>query len=166
MSTNFRGGAPLKTVSINQHLNKTQMDKQLSIDDKVMKNGISSKYRFTSINHFEIIDIIEKERIRYNLSKTEISNLAGVSNDHYSGVSTYSSRFSMASYNAYRIAIDKLKSEIKPKQAFTPIQPNPTYRASPPNPSPIDTLEQAIAICKANGLKVSKSETITNWIEL
>jgi len=160
----FRGSAQLKTISINQHIKQPQMNTQLSIEDKVMKRGRSSKYRFTSHNHFEIIDIIEKNRIHHKLSKTEISNLAGLSNDHYSGVSSYSSRFSKSSYSAYKIAIDKLNNNTQPKPVYTP-STTPTQAPSTNNVEL--TAEMCINFLKATGeYKISKSEVITNWVEL
>lgn len=167
---NFRGSAPLKTVSINQHLKQPQMNTQLSIDDKVMRRGQSPRYKFTAHSHYEIIDIIEKNRIHYKLSKTEISNLAGMSDDHYSGVSSYSSRFSKSSYGAYRIAIEKLNSNAEPKPVYAVTQPNPVYKPTP-TPTPSNNVELTEEMCinflKATGkYKICKSEVTTNWVEL
>ncbi len=64
---NFRGATPLKTVSINQHLKQPAMNNQLTIEDRVMKRNLSPKYRFTQHNHFQIIDILEEYRIKFNI---------------------------------------------------------------------------------------------------
>lgn len=157
---NFRGSAPLKSVSINQHLKQPQMNTQLSIEDRVMKRNLSPKYRFTQHNHFQIIDILEEYRIKFNIDKREFSSMAGLSVDHYSNVSSYNARFSIRSYASYRDAIIKLKNSNEPKPVYTP---TPT-----PSTNNVElTEEMCINFLKATGLyKISKSEVTTNWVEL
>lgn len=166
---NFRASNPLKSVSINQHIKQPAMNKQLTIEDKVMRKGLSPRYKFTAHNHYEIIDIIEKNRIHHKLSKTEISNMAGMSDDHYSGVSSYGSRFSKSSYGAYKIAIDKLNSNTQSKPVYEVKQALPVYKPTPaPSTNNVElTEEMCINFLKATGnYKICKSEVTTNWIEL
>lgn len=142
------------------------MNTQLTIDKSVMKNGVSSRYKFTEHNHYEIIDIIEKHRIYHKLRKTEISKLANMSDTHYSGLSNYSIRFSKSSYTAYRIAIEKLNSNISTKPVYEVTQQNPVYKPTPNHKFEL-TEEVCINFLKTTGLyKISKSEVTTNWVEL
>lgn len=156
----FRGSTPLKTISINKHIKQPQMNTQLSIEDRVMKRNLSPKYRFTQHNHFQIIDILEEYRIKFNIDKREFSDMAGLSVDHYSNVSSYNARFSIRSYASYRDAIIKLKNSVEPKSVYTP---TPT-----PSTNNVELTEEVcIDFLKTTGnYKISKSETITNWIEL
>lgn len=166
---NFRGSAPLKSVSISQHLKQPAMNKQLTIEDRVMKRNLSPKYRFTQHNHFQIIDILEEYRIKFNIDKREFSNMAGLSVDHYSNVSSYNARFSIRSYASYRDAIIKLKNSNEPKPVYAVTQPNPVYKPTPaPSTNNVElTEEMCINFLKATGLyKISKSEVTTNWVEL
>jgi len=161
---NFRGATPLKTVSINQHLKQPAMNNQLTIEDRVMKRNLSPKYRFTQHNHFQIIDILEEYRIKFNIDKREFSNMAGLSVDHYSNVSSYNARFSIRSYASYRDAIIKLKNSNEPKPVYTP-STTPTQAPSTNNVEL--TAEMCINFLKATGqYKISKSEVTTNWVEL
>jgi len=161
---NFRGSVPLKTISINQHLKQPAMNNQLTIEDRVMKRNLSPKYRFTQHNHFQIIDIIEEYRIKFNIDKREFSNMAGLSVDHYSNVSSYNARFSIRSYASYRDAIIKLKNSNEPKPVYTP---TPTPTQAPLTNNVELTAEMCINFLKATGIyKISKSEVTTNWIEL
>ena len=158
---NFRGAAPLKSVSISQHLKQPQMNTQLTIEDRVMKRNLSPKYRFTQHNHFQIIDILEEYRIKFNIDKREFSSMAGLSVDHYSNVSSYNARFSIRSYTRYRDAIIKLKNSNEPNPVYTPT----------PTPTPSNNVELTEEMCinflKSTGLyKISKSEVTTNWVEL
>ena len=154
---NFKGSAPLKTISINQHIK----NKPMNNDNRVMARGLSPKYKFTSHNHFEIIDILDKHRLHYKLDKTEFSKLAGLSSDHFSSVSIYSSRFSVRSYAKYRDAINKLSNNNQPKPVYAPTQPTPTKDLFELNE------ENCIRFLKATGkYKISKSEVTTNWVEL
>ena len=185
---NFRGATPLKTVSINQHLKQPAMNNQLTIEDRVMKRNLSPKYRFTQHNHFQIIDILEEYRIKFNIDKREFSNMAGLSVDHYSNVSSYNARFSIRSYASYRDAIIKLKNSNEQKPVYTPsttpvektTESKPLYIPNP-NQSHLKITEDMVKmflnsnngeeICinflKATGkYKISKSEVITNWVEL
>lgn len=162
---NFRGSNPIKAVSINQHLKQPAMNTQLTIEDKVMRRGLSPKYRFTQHNHFQIIDILEEYRIKFSIDKREFSKMAGLSADHYSNVSSNNARFSIRSYSKYRDAIMKLKASNEPKPVYNPTQP------TQPTPSPVSqtaiTEEICINFLKATGkYKISRSETITNWVEL
>lgn len=160
---NFRGSAPLKSVSISQHLKQPQMNTQLSIEDRVMKRNLSPKYRFTQHNHFQIIDILEEYRIKFNIDKREFSTMAGLSVDHYSNVSSYNARFSIRSYTRYRDAIIKLKNSNEPKPVYTP---TPTPTPTPSNNVEL-TEEMCINFLKATGkYKICKSEVTTNWVEL
>jgi hypothetical protein len=161
---NFRGSVPLKTISINQHLKQPAMNNQLTIEDRVMKRNLSPKYRFTQHNHFQIIDILEEYRIKFNIDKREFSNMAGLSVDHYSNVSSYNARFSIRSYASYRDAIIKLKNSNEPKPVYTP---TPTPTQAPLTNNVELTAEMCINFLKATGIyKISKSEVTTNWIEL
>lgn len=159
---NFRGSNPLKSVSLNQHLKQPTMNNQLTIEDRVMKRNLSPKYRFTQHNHFQIIDILEEYRIKFNIDKREFSNMAGLSVDHYSNVSSYNARFSIRSYASYRDAIIKLKNSVEPKPVYTPT-PTPT-----PSTNNVELTEEiCINFLKATGLyKICKSEVTTNWVEL
>lgn len=162
---NFRGSVPLKTISINQHIKQPQMNK----DNRVMARGLSPKYKFTSHNHFEIIDILDKHRLHHKLDKTEFSKLAGLSGDHFSSVSIYSSRFSVRSYAKYRDAINKLSNNNQNKPIYAPIEPKPATNNNNVVSQDLFELneENCIRFLKATGkYKICKSEITTNWVEL
>jgi hypothetical protein len=167
---NYRGSAPLKTISINQHIK----NKPMNNDNRVMARGLSPKYKFTSHNHFEIIDILDKHRLHHKLDKTEFSKLAGLSGDHFSSVSTYTARFSVRSYAKYRNAINKLSNNDQPKPVYEVKQAIPVYKPTPTNNNSVVSQdmfelneENCIRFLKATGLyKISKSEVTTNWVEL
>jgi hypothetical protein len=154
---NFRGSVPLKTVSINQHIKQPQMNN----DNRVMARGLSPKYKFTSHNHFEIIDILDKHRLHHKLEKIQFSKMAGLASNHFSNLSMYNSRFSIRSYAKYRDLVNSLSNNNQPKPVYAPTEPIPTKDLFELNE------ENCIRFLKSTGLyKISKSEVITNWIEL
>ncbi len=154
------------------------MNTQLTIEEKKLRRG-SAMYSFTKgKDHYQVIELFEKYRLIHNLNKVELSKLAGYSGDHYSGISSYNSRFSRKAYNNYVNAINKLNvekeanenkdKEQKPIYAVT--QPNPVYKPTPSNNENFSNKlseQMCINFLKATGkYKISKLETITNWVEL
>jgi hypothetical protein len=154
------------------------MNTQLTIEEKKLRRG-GAMYSFTKgKDHYQVIELFEKYRLMHNLNKVELSKLAGFSNDHYSGISSYNSRFSRKAYNNYVNTINKLNEEKEanenkdkePKPIYAVSQPNPVYKPTPPTP-PINnvglTEEMCINFLKSTGkYKISKSEVTTNWVEL
>jgi hypothetical protein len=64
-------------------------------------NQINLKtYKFTNLNHGQILQIIEEYRIKNDLSKTEISRRAGYSHSQYYEVLNRA-KFSKKSFNAF-----------------------------------------------------------------
>lgn len=137
--------------------------KPMNNDKKVMKRGLSPKYKFTTHNHFEIIDILDKHRLHHKLEKIEFSKLAGLASNHFSNLSMYNSRFSIRSYAKYRDAVNMLSNNNQPKPIYAPTEPTPA-----PSTNNVELTEEVcINFLKATGLyKISKSEVTTNWIEL
>jgi len=165
---NFRGANPIKPVSINQHIKQPKMNN----DNKVMRDGLSSKYKFSAHNHYEIIDILEKNRLHHNISKVEFSLMAGYKETHYSSLTIYRNRFSSVSYKRYRDLIIQLNRKEEPKPLYAPssIKP-PTPSTNNNNVVTKDLFElneeNCVRFLKSTGLyKISKSEVTTNWIEL
>jgi hypothetical protein len=114
--------------------------------------AISQDYSFTTLSHSHIILVMEKMRLSQGLLKEELSVMAGYGRSRYTNLSTFKSKFSEKSYVSFCNAING-----------KPVEPRKKSRRG----KPFDiTLEEAIAICKANGLRVAKSEVTTNWIEL
>ena len=152
------------------------MNTQLTIEEKKLRRG-SAMYSFTKgKDHYQVIELFEKYRLIHNLNKVELSKLAGYSGDHYSGISSYNSRFSRKAYNNYVNAINKLNEqkessenkENPQKTLYAPTQPLPVYK---PTPTPSNNVELTEEMCinflKATGkYKISKSEVTTNWVEL
>jgi hypothetical protein len=162
---NYRGSAPLKTISINQHI-KQPMNTQLSIEDKVMLNGHSPNYNFTTQNHFEIIDVLEKNRIHHNIDEVQFSLMANYSRSCYHQLKMYQHRFSKNSYSRFRNLIYKLNYPTETKPVYQVSQPLPVYKPTPSNNVGL-TEEMCINFLKATGkYKISKSEVTTNWVEL
>ena len=115
-------------------------------------NLISQDYSFTTLSHRQIIEVMENIRIAQGLSKEKLSNDAGYARVTYTNLSNSASRFSANSYVRFSAVL-----------RGTEVEPRVKSRRG----KPFDiTLEEAIAICKANGLRVAKSEVTTNWIEL
>lgn len=138
------------------------MNTQLKIQDRVMYRDLKATYKFTKLSHFEIVDILEMHRNKHHLNKTEFSKMAGLSDDHYSSISTYGSRLSKSSYQLYRDVINKLNENKEPKPVYAP-QP----KESVPTNNIELTEEMCINYLKATGkYKVSKCEIITNWVEI
>jgi len=153
----------LKRVSIFDHLKKQPMDTQLKIEEKVMRHDLSPDYRFTKHNHFEIIDILEKHREHHNINKTEFSYMAGCGKSTYVNLTKCNQRFSKRSYARYRELITKLNSNNEPKPVYAPAASTPH---TPIVPTQLNE-EVCINFLKATGkYKISKLETITNWVEL
>jgi hypothetical protein len=147
----------LNLSSINL-FNKNPMNK----DNRVMKRGLSPKYKFTTHNHFEIIDILDKHRLHHKLEKIEFSKLAGLASNHFSNLSMYNSRFSIRSYAKYRDAVNMLSNNNQPKPIYAPTEPTPVI-----NHKFELTEEVCINFLKTTGnYKISKCEITTNWIEL
>ena len=112
---------------------------------RTMKKPFNPYYNFTKENHFEIIDKIELYRIANNLECTKISHGAGYAKCSYSNLKNNIGRFSEKSYNRFMALIS------------TPVQKNESEL----------TEQKCIDFLKATGeYKISKAETITNWIEL
>jgi hypothetical protein len=150
------------------------MNTQLTIEEKKLRRG-NALYSFTKgKDHYQVIELFEKYRLIHNLNKVELSKLAGFSGDHYSGISSYNSRFSRKAYNNYVNAINKLNvdkeaNENKDKEqkpVYAVHNPLPVYKPTPLNNVEL-TAEMCINFLKATGLyKISKSEVTTNWVEL
>jgi hypothetical protein len=152
-----------KRVSIFNHLKKQPMDTQLKIEEKVMRHNLSPDYRFTKHNHFEIIDILEKHREHHNINKTEFSYMAGCGKSTYVNLTKCNQRFSKRSYTRYRELITKLNGNNEPKPVYAPAPSTPHV----PNTQNQLNEEVCINFLKATGkYKISKLETITNWVEL
>ena len=148
------------------------MNTQLTIEEKKLRRG-NAMYSFTKgKDHYQVIELFEKYRLIHNLNKVELSKLAGFSGDHYSGISSFNSRFSRKAYNNYVNAINKLNEqkeakENPPKTLYAPTQPLPVYKPTPSTNNIELNEEMCINFLKATGLyKISKSEVTTNWIEL
>ncbi len=144
---------------------------QLTIEEKKLRRG-SAMYSFTKgKDHYQVIELFEKYRLIHNLNKVQLSKLAGYSGDHYSGISSYNSRFSRKAYNKYVNAInilneEKQTKENEPKPVYAVHHPNPVYKPTPNHKFEL-TEDVCIKFLKATGLyKISKSEVTTNWIEL
>jgi transcriptional regulator with XRE-family HTH domain len=121
--------------------------------------AISQDYSFTTMSHSQIIKVMEALRKAKRISKHELSKMAGYSRTVYSRISNSSYRFSHTSYGRFLDAIHG-----------KPLKPRKKIQIEYSQDIKVDfskiTLEEAIAICKANGLRVAKSEVTTNWIEL
>ena len=115
-------------------------------------NLISQDYSFTTLSHSQIIAVMENIRLTKGLLKEELSKLAGYGRSRYTNLSNSASRFNANSYTRFCAVLKG--TEVEPRVK--------SRRGKPFN----ITLEEAIAICKANGLRVAKSEVTTNWIEL
>ena len=193
---NFRNSSPLKSVSINQHLKKQPMNEvqiekleNSNHKEKVMARGQSPHYKFTKHNHFEIIEILDKHRVFHKLKKIEFSKMAGLTDTHFGNLSNYSSRFSVRSYAKYRDLINKLNPEKEAKPVYAPAESKPVHIPTENRPIYIPspnqthlkiTEDMVLSFLKANkgeeicinflkssgNYKISKSETITNWVEL
>ena len=64
----------------------------------IMRLGIN--YAFTKLNHHEIMEVLEKARIKKGLTKAKLSLLAGYTDGAYNQVAR-GSRFSRMSFDAY-----------------------------------------------------------------
>ena len=117
--------------------------------------AISQDYSFTTVSHSQMIAVMEKIRLTKGLLKEELSVMAGYEGSRYTKLSTSKSRFSEKSYLSFCEAI-----------YGRPLKPRKKIEADIKVDFSKVTLEEAIAICKANGLRVAKSEVTTNWIEL
>jgi len=138
---------------------KSSMDTQLSIEDRVMSNGHSPNYYFTKSNHFEIVDMFEKYRIKYNLSETEFAKLADYSRSCYMQKVKGQHRFSKSSFYRFYDVCDKLEKN-----------ENDTWHI--PSKDIHDrmvefSVDSCINFLKATGdYKICKREITTNWVEL
>lgn len=140
------------------------MNKQLSIEDKVMLNGHSSIYDFTKLNHFEIVDMFEKCRIKYNLTEKEFSELARYSRCCYMQKMKNQHRFSYTSFNRFKNVCDNLERNSKQKPIYAPNETTSNINVEFVGKL---TEEMCINFLKSTGkYKISKSEITTNWIEL
>jgi hypothetical protein len=138
---------------------KSSMEAQLSIEDRVMQNGHSPDYYFTKLNHFEIIDMFEKYRIKHNLTENEFAKLSGYSRSCYMQKVKGQHRFSKSSLHKFWHVCDKLEKGEIDKWHIPSQQVHDKM---------VDYTEQkCIEFLKATGkYKISKSEITTNWIEL
>ena len=64
----------------------------------IMRLGIN--YAFTKLNHHEIMEVLEKARIKKGLTKAKLSLLAGYTDGAYNQVAR-GSRFSRMSFDAF-----------------------------------------------------------------
>ena len=141
---------------------KSSMNEQLSIKERVMSNKHSCKYEFTKYNHFEIIDIFESYRIKYNLTEKQFSALAKYSRSCYVQKLKGQHRFSISSYNRFRDVCTYLENLNKNE--------NDTWNI--PSKELHDKMvefnvDSCINFLKATGeYKICKREITTNWIEL
>ena len=130
---------------LNSHLKKSKpVGKQLSIEIKKTKKPFSPNYDFTTEKHYQIIDRIEIYRKANKLDSSVISRNAGYAGCTYSNLRNSVGRFSKKSYTNFMALIS------------TQVQSNNQL-----------TEQICIDFLKATGkYKISKAETITNWIEL
>jgi hypothetical protein len=110
------------------------------------------KYKFSKSNHSDLITIFNRFRTDFNIGMEEFSEMAGYWKGHYSALCTRRHKFSNQSYMNYRKIVLEIEAKEKSEEKIVDFSKV--------------TLEEAIAICKANGLRVAKSEVTTNWIEL
>ncbi len=157
--------ATLYTYQLNNTLERLQkprtMNEQLTIEDRVMFNGHSSTYDFTKYNHFEIVDMFEKCRRKHNLNVKEFSEMAKYSRCCYIQKVKNQHRFSYASFNRFKDICNHLENNQNQKPIYAPTQSNNVEFVGQL------TEDMCINFLKATGkYKISKSEIITNWIEL
>ena len=160
---NFRGANPIKPVSINQHINKKPMNTQLTISDG-LKVAVNHKYKFTPHNHTEIIKALDTYRNHFNIGTQEFSKMAGYWEGHFNALFTYKHKFSEPSYRKYREVVMQLKAKELNKE-------KPVYAPTDAAPASTNNVELTDEVCinflKATGnYRISKLETITNWVEL
>jgi hypothetical protein len=106
---------------------------------KQIKTKTDSYYDFIGISHGEIVNEMEVLRILNGFSAPQFSKMAGYSENYYGNLKRGVGRFSKKSYDRFmNIGLNSEQSE----------------------------LDMAIEICKKAGLKVTKLETITTWVEL
>ena len=163
------GTRKLNLSSINL-FNKKPMNTQLTIVDNVMQNGHSSTYYFTPMNHFSIINMFERCRIKHNLTENQFAKIANYSRSCYMQKVKGQHRFSRTSFLRFYNLCDKLErdnnKDNQPLPVYEVTQPLPVYKTTPSNNVEL-TEDICIRFLKATGLyKISKSEVTTNWIEL
>jgi len=133
------------TISIKNHLN----GENKMATKKYGVNRLGDKYKFTTRNHFDIIEFMEQVREKFNLNKAKFSIALGYSDSAYQQWCT-GSRFSRTSYNKCMHSIDQMlvqKSQ-NTKQLSLPIES-----------SKVVTDEQMIAHLKSKGYRIQKPIT-------
>jgi transcriptional regulator with XRE-family HTH domain len=86
----------------------------------IMRLGIN--YAFTKLNHHEIMEVLEKARIKKGLTKAKLSLLAGYTDGAYNQVAR-GSRFSRISFDSYCKVLKVLHHDnsMQSKIEFNPV---------------------------------------------
>ena len=107
----------------------------------IMRLGIN--YAFTKLNHHEIMEVLEKARIKKGLTKAKLSLLAGYTAGAYNQVAR-GSRFSRMSFDAYCKVLKVLHHDnsMQSKIEFNPV-----------------SVEDMISHLKSLGYKIHKPVT-------
>lgn len=107
----------------------------------IMRLGIN--YSFTKLNHHEIMEVLEKARIKKGLTKAKLSLLAGYGDSAYNQIAR-GSRLSSKSFDAFCKVLKVLHydNSMQSKIEFNPV-----------------SLEDMIAHLKSLGYKIQKPVT-------
>lgn len=119
--------------------------------------NIKNEYKFTNLTHEQIIDIIEKYRIKNNLSAQQITKRAGYSSTMYFNLRRKDnhSNFSRKSFNAF---MNLCNADVE-KTLFSAIDKRVEENRN------INQIEAAIQLLKSTG-KYKILELQQTWNEL
>ena len=132
---------------------------ELAIDEKVDDMGVKkygNRYIWTELNHSSLVDIVENKRKAANLSKEELSKLAGHHRSNYRHYVSGRNRFSKESFDKLcKILDDKIATQLhipmdqQPEKIEAPVKiEKPIYG--------VMSIEQMITKIKAAGYKVMR----------
>lgn len=71
------------------------------------QSTLSTTYKFTHLDHSQIINLLEEYRLARKLNRTELSELAGYCPSTYCSLARGRARFSKSSFNNFMNAISK-----------------------------------------------------------
>ena len=120
--------------------------------DGIKKHGVN--YSFTKLNHYEIIEVFEKARIKKGLNKSQLSKMSGFGDSAYNKI-VLGSRLSHRSFDAFCKALKVLHydNSVQSKIEFNNNQESMND-------------EQMALYLKSKGWKLQRPVTTITYVEL
>jgi hypothetical protein len=109
-------------------------------------------YKFTHLDHIQIINLLEEYRVARNINRSEFSTLAGYTPSTYCHLARGKARFSKISFNKFMDVLSKVSAPAKNSTDVTAKQDDIGL-------DDYDMLMPAITLLKSKGYRIYMPKT-------